>query len=122
MYFGVLRTMQILAASLPIRVLEPGQVLFAAGENGGSVYCVLSGEIELSWGEGLFEVFGPGDVLGVGALVEQQHKRHGTASAREATEVIEMDREHFLFAVQEMPMFALELMASLEGRLRHLEQ
>ncbi len=114
--------MQTLAASLPIRVLEPGRVLFAAGENGGSVYCVLSGEIELSWGEGLFEVFGPGDVLGVGALVEQQHKRHGTASAREATEVIEMDREHFLFAVQEMPMFALELMASLEGRLRYLEQ
>jgi hypothetical protein len=29
---------------------------------------------------------------------------------------------HFLFAVQEMPMFALELMASLEGRVRHLEQ
>lgn len=122
MYSGVLRTMQTLAASLPIRVLEPGQVLFAAGENGGSVYCVLNGEIELSWGEAPPEVFGPGDVLGVGALVEQQHKRHGTASARVATEVIEMDREHFLFAVQEMPMFALELMASLEGRLRHLEQ
>jgi len=114
--------MQALAASLPIRVLEPQQVLFAAGESGGSIYCVLSGEIELSWGDAPPEVFGPGDVLGVGALVEQQHKRHGTASARVASELIEMDREHFLFAVQEMPMFALELMASLEGRVRHLEQ
>ena len=79
--------MQTLAASLPIRVFEPRQVVFAAGESGGSIYCVLSGEIELSWGDAPPEVFGPGDVLGVGALVEQQHKRHGTASARVASEL-----------------------------------
>jgi CRP-like cAMP-binding protein len=39
----------------------------------------------------------------------------------EATELIEMGREQFLFAVQETPLFAIELMASLERRLRGLE-
>ena len=32
-----------------------------------------------------------------------------------------MGREQFLFAVQETPMFAIELMASLERRLHRLE-
>jgi hypothetical protein len=39
----------------------------------------------------------------------------------EATELIELGREQFLFAVQETPLFAIELMASLERRLRGLE-
>lgn len=118
---GVLHTMQALAASLPIRVLQPGQVLFEAGEPGSSIFCVLSGALELHWGEAGVETFGPGDVIGVGALVSDNHLRHGTARAVVASELIEMGREQFLFAVQETPMFALELMASLEARLRGLE-
>ena len=118
---GVLHTMQALAASLPSRVLQPEQVLFEAGQPGNSIFCVLSGSVELSWGDASFEIFGPGDVLGVGALVSDHHLRHGTARAVVASELIEMGREQFLFAVQETPMFALELMASLEKRLRGLE-
>jgi CRP-like cAMP-binding protein len=33
-----------------------------------------------------------------------------------------MNREEFLFAVQESPMFAVELLASLEQRLRRSQQ
>ena len=118
---GVLHTMQALASSLPTRVLEPDQVLFAAGEPGDSIFCVLSGELELRWSAAEGERFGPGEVLGVGALVSDNHRRHGTARALLASELIEMSREQFLFAVQETPMFALELMAGLERRLRRLE-
>jgi len=121
MNFGVLHTMQALAASLPIRVLQPEQVLFETDEPGSSILCVLSGAIELRWGDVGSETFGPGEVLGVGALVSEHHLRHGTARAVVATELLEMGREQFLFAVQETPMFALELMASLERRLRRLE-
>jgi CRP-like cAMP-binding protein len=32
-----------------------------------------------------------------------------------------MNREKFLFAVQESPMFAIELLGSIEERLRHLK-
>jgi CRP/FNR family cyclic AMP-dependent transcriptional regulator len=119
---GVLHTMQALATSLSSRRLEPQQILFEAGEPGESIFCVLSGEVELRWGDGPGELFRPGDVLGVGALVSDAHRRHGTARALLASELIEMSREQFLFAVQETPMFALELMAGLERRLRRLEE
>lgn len=118
---GVLHTMQALATSLSTRKLEPQQVLFEAGAPGDSIFCVLSGEVELRWSEDPGECFGPGEVLGVGALVSDNHRRHGTARAVVASELIEMSREQFLFAVQETPMFALELMAGLERRLRRLE-
>ena len=118
---GLLHTMQAFASSLPLRVLTPGEVLFEAGEPGDTIFCVLSGAIELGWGGDVPEMFGLGDVLGVGALVSDHHRRHGTARALEATELIEMSREQFLFAVQETPLFAIELMASLEQRLRGLE-
>ena len=118
---GLLHTMQAFASSLPLRVLTPGEVLFEEGEPGNTLFCVLHGVVELSWGADVSELFGPGEVLGVGALVSDNHRRHGTARALEATELLEMSREQFLFAVQETPLFAIELMASLERRLRGLE-
>lgn len=121
MNFSVFHTMQALPASLPIRVLQPEEVLFEAGEPGTSIICVLGGAMELRWGDAGHETFGPGDVLGVEALVSENHGRQGTARALVATELIELGREQFLAAVQETPMFAIELMASLERRLRRLE-
>ena len=119
---GLLHTMQAFAGSLPLRVLTPGELLFEKGEPGGSIFCVISGAVELRWGAAdAVERFGPGEVVGVGALVNDNHRRHGTARALEPTELIEMGREQFLFAVQETPLFAIELMASLERRLRGLE-
>jgi CRP/FNR family cyclic AMP-dependent transcriptional regulator len=118
---GLLHTMQAFASSLPLRMLTPGEVLFEEGEAGNTLFCVLHGAVELSWGADVSERFGPGEVLGVGALVSENHRRHGTARALEATELLEMSREQFLFAVQETPLFAIELMASLERRLRGLD-
>jgi CRP-like cAMP-binding protein len=34
--------------------------------------------------------------------------------------VIELNREEFLFAIQESPMFALQVMAALEERMRRM--
>jgi CRP-like cAMP-binding protein len=118
---GLLHTMQAFASSLPMRVLMPGEVLFEAGDPGNTLFCVISGAVELGWGADASERFGPGEVIGVGALVSDNHRRHGTARAVVATELMEMGREQFLFAVQETPLFAIELMASLERRLRGLE-
>ncbi|MFM8525932.1 MAG: Crp/Fnr family transcriptional regulator [Cyanobacteriota bacterium] len=105
---------------MSIRSLEPGEVLFAAGEPGHSIFGVISGSLELSWGNDSTEQFAAGDVLGVGALVTESHRRHGTARALVASEVVELNREQFLFAVQETPIFALELMAGLERRQRRV--
>ena len=49
------------------------------------------------------------------------HQRLGTATAAEDSRLIEMNREKFLFAMQEAPMFAVELLASVDERLRDIK-
>ena len=60
-------------------------------------------------------------MFGAGALVMEDHRRLGTAQAETTCRLIEMNREKFLFAVQEAPMFAIELLASVDERLRDLK-
>ena len=121
MDISALHTIQALTGSIAVRPVHPLEVLFHAGDPGDRIYCVLSGEIELTWEGGGRESFLPGQVFGVGALVTPDHSRHATATAKLESEVLEMNREEFLFAVQETPMFAVELLASLEHRLRRLQ-
>ena len=100
---GLLHTMQALASSLPLRVLAPGELLFEAGEPGDSVLCVISGSVELRWGADGMEQFGPGEVVGVGALVSDNHRRHGTARALEASELIEWAVSSFCLRCRKRP-------------------
>ena len=113
-----LHTIQALSGSFAVRLAHAQELLYTAGELGDSLFCVLVGEIQLDWPDGGRELFFPGQVFGVGALVDSDHRRHATALALRDSEVIEMNREEFLFALQETPMFAVQLLSSLEERLR----
>jgi len=62
-----------------------------------------------------------GDVFGAGALVTAEHRRYGNAKAVSDCKLLKMNREKFLFAVQESPMFAIELLGSIDQRLRQLK-
>lgn len=76
----------------------------------------------LDWGAQTQETIGAGHSFGVGALVDPNHRRFGTATAKTDCELLEMNREQFLFAVQELPLFGLEMLNSIELRLRGLKQ
>ena len=119
---SALHTIQALAGGIAVRRLQPQQLLYQVGDPGDSIFCILSGSIELAWEGGGRECFQSGQVFGVGALVTPDHRRHASARALAVSEVLEMNREEFLFAVQESPMFAVELLASLEQRLRRSQQ
>jgi CRP-like cAMP-binding protein len=54
--------------------------------------------------------------------VDPEHRRFGTAVALCNSELLEMNREEFLFAMQELPMFSLEMMDDLEQRLQRLKE
>jgi CRP-like cAMP-binding protein len=83
------------------------------------MFGLLEGQVELSWNESEGkELINAGDVFGAGALVTQEHRRFGSVTA---CRLLVMNREKFLFAVQESPMFAIELLASIDQRLRHLK-
>ena len=89
------------------------------------MFGILEGTMRLTWkshsGEQNHEDIQAGHVFGVGALVMPDHRRLGTATAVTPCRLIEMNREKFLFAVQETPMFALALIASVDERLRDIK-
>ena len=119
---GALTTMQLLARSRELRTIPAGGVVFRAGEPGDSVFGIVDGAVRIDWAAGgESETLGPGCSFGVGALVGSEHRRFGTATAVEETQLLELDREEFLFALQELPMFALEMLHGLEERLGHLK-
>jgi CRP-like cAMP-binding protein len=116
-----LNTIAALARQRPSRSVKAGEILFHDGDPGASLYGVLSGQIQLSSGGVRVETIGPGSCFGASALVEPDHRRYGTATALTDAELLEMNREEFLFAMQELPMFGLEMLHDLEERLQQLK-
>ena len=97
-----------------------GEVIFQAGERSDVVYGILSGEVEILVNGKVVETIQKGDVFGGGALLHLDHQRASTAIAKTDSLLVFLDREHFMFAVQQTPMFALEVMKSYSDRLRRL--
>jgi len=119
---NALDTMRALANEGEVRHCEPGEIVFSSGDSGDCMFGVLEGTIELSWNNNTGrEIIEAGDVFGAGALVTEEHRRYGEAKAISACRLLVMNREKFLFAVQESPMFAVELLGSIDERLRKLK-
>ena len=97
-----------------------GEVIFQAGERSNVVYGILSGAVEILVNGKVVETIQKGDVFGEGALLHLDHQRDSTAIAKTDSLLVFLDREHFMFAVQQTPMFALEVMKSYSDRLRLL--
>ena len=96
-----LNTIAALAGKRDHLCVNQGDVIFQHGELGEKLYAVVSGEVQLNWGDHGVEIIGPGSSFGVGALVDPEHRRFGTAVALCNSELLEMNREEFLFAMQE---------------------
>jgi CRP-like cAMP-binding protein len=119
---NALDTMRALASNGEVVMVEPGAVIFSSGESGECMFGLLEGSVQLSWnGDQGHEQINAGDVFGAGALVTNDHRRYGNARALTLCKLLVMNREKFLFAVQESPMFAIELLGSIDQRLRQLK-
>jgi CRP-like cAMP-binding protein len=117
-----LDTMRALASKGEVIDVEEGSLIFRAGETGDCMFGLLEGTVDLTWnGDEGHETIQAGDVFGTGALVTQEHRRFGSARAVTPCRLLVMNREKFLFAVQESPMFAIELLGSIDQRLRDLK-
>lgn len=97
--------------------LEPGDVVFAAGESGQHMYGVVSGGVELRDGDRAVTAIGPDGTFGELAIIDHA-PRSLTAVAVEPTRLAVIDERTFLYLVHETPVFALSVMRSLAARLR----
>ncbi|MGL5080328.1 MAG: cyclic nucleotide-binding domain-containing protein [Microcoleaceae cyanobacterium] len=100
-----------------------GEVIFDQGEPGDLMYGIVAGAVQFALDGKQAESLEMGDVFGEGAIVNPDHKRRSTATAKTDCTLVSLDRERFLFAIQQSPVFALEVLRSYSDRvndLRHL--
>ena len=114
-------TIKILQNNSPIKSFSAGEIIFHQGTEGNMIYGIIDGEVEMLVDDKVVEIIRAGDVFGQGALLHSDHLRTSTAKAKTDCQIAFLDQEHFLFAVQETPMFALEVMRSYSDRLRRLK-
>jgi CRP-like cAMP-binding protein len=100
----------------PIR-LEPGQVIFSAGDAGRELFIVRTGSVELRIGETVLETVEQGGIFGELALVDPA-PRSATAVAGPDCTLVLLDTAAFGDLVRKVPGLALEVMKVMARRLR----
>ncbi len=102
------------------KVFSAGQVIFEEGQPGDEIYGILEGQVDILVNGKIVETIETGEVFGVGVLVGVKNRTY-TAIAKVDTKLVFLNEQRFLFAVQETPMFALEVMKSYSERLSRLQ-
>ena len=116
------KTVEIFQTTPEPKHVRAGEVIFSAGDAGIVMSGIVEGEIEISVNDRVLETIREGDIFGEGALVHSDSKRASTAIAKTDCRLVIMERKNFLFAVQQTPMFAIEIMRSYSDRIRRLRQ
>lgn len=114
-------TVSILQKQPQPKIFSAGETIFKEGEPADLMYGILSGEVDLLVNGKVVETIETGAVFGTGALVEVKDRTY-SAIAKIDCQLAYLDRQHFLFAVQETPMFALEVMKSYSERISRLAE
>ena len=109
---GALRSLAIAAETYS---MQPGEVLFTAGEDADGAYVLQQGSITLKPLQGPEVVAGPGTLLGESALLAET-KRPATATAREAATLMRVSRATFLKILDSYPDAAQRLRDHLAFR------
>lgn len=115
------RTVEIFQKQPDPKKYVAGEVIFEEGRPGDRMFGIIEGSVDLVVDGKVVETIEHGDIFGEGALVQPQGTRASTAVAKTDCVLAELDMERFLFAVQNTPMFAVEIMHSLSTRLRRFK-
>jgi CRP/FNR family transcriptional regulator, cyclic AMP receptor protein len=94
-----------------------GKVIYAEGEKPTFMYVVKLGEVDLKVRGASLEVVGPDGFFGEGALVDQGD-RLATAVAKTDCVLIPISEKHFIYMLEEIPLFALTVMRKMAERWR----
>ncbi|MEH2376587.1 Crp/Fnr family transcriptional regulator [Nostoc sp.] len=113
-------TLSIFQKQADPKVFSAGQVIFEEGQLGDEIYGILEGQVDILVNGKIVETIETGEVFAAGVLVGVKNRTY-TAIAKVDTKLVFLDEQRFLFAVQETPMFALEVMKSYSERLSRLQ-
>ena len=116
------KTVEIFQKTPSPQTFLAGEIIFQEGQRGNVAYGIIEGEVDL-WVKGqVMETIKKGDIFGEGALVQPEGTRASTAIAKTDCLIGWLEKQQFLFAIENTPMFAVELLRSFSTRTRSLKQ
>ncbi len=114
--------LNVLAGQLDERFCLAGQLIFSAGDPGGTMFIVQSGRVEIFLQDKADErviltTIERGDLFGEFSLLDNE-PRSASAKALENTELLIVDRNDLQFLIKTHPDAALDMMMMLTRRIR----
>jgi CRP-like cAMP-binding protein len=97
--------------------MDPGQVVFSAGERGREMFIVRTGTVDLKIDDTVIETVGQGGVFGELALVDPA-PRSATAIAGPGCTLVMVEEHSFNDLLRRVPGLGLEIMRVMARRLR----
>ena len=108
---------EIFASPVNIRAFAQGVAVFKSGDDAGEMFVIQSGEVDIMIDGDVVETIGPDGFFGEMSLIDES-ARSADAIARTDCKLLPVNRHHFLFMVNETPLFALHVMKGMADRLR----
>lgn len=100
---------------------KAGNVIINAGAAAAFMYIVNEGCVEISVGNQVVELVGPGGFFGEMALLDNA-PRSAAATAKTDCSLLSIGRNDFIEFVKEKPEFSATLLKSIAVRMQHLTQ
>lgn len=97
--------------------LRAGQLIFTQGEEGGHMFVIQEGSVEIRHNDQLVATLTVGDIFGEMALLDH-YPRSTTATTKSPCKLVPMNRERFHEMLQQTPQFATEVMQVMADRIR----
>jgi len=120
------KELEALLACTTTKKLAAREELFRKGDPGNQLYGILEGRLKI-WAAGadgkevVFGYYGPGEVIGEIALLDQ-NPRSASCAAMEPTRLLTLHRRDLLPFLEKHPLVTIQLAAVLAARLRRLSE
>lgn len=121
------RELQTLAKSCQERSYKAGKVIFSQGDTGVGLYVIKNGRVRITIAtdpdkaEDEVGVYGPGDVLGEMALLDDLPRSASVTAIEDVTALL-LPVWEFRSILQSHPDIAIKLLGVLSRRLRKAQQ
>jgi CRP-like cAMP-binding protein len=112
---------QIFSNPTNIRSFPKDALIFQKGDEALEMFVVQSGEVDIVINGKVVETIGPDGFFGEMSLIDDS-VRSADAVAKTECKLLPVNRHHFLFMVDETPLFAIHVMKGMAERLRKADQ
>lgn len=103
-----------------LQAVPAGQALFKEGERGNFMYVLMSGTAEIIVCNRVMETAVPGTIVGEMGIIDDS-ARSATVVAKSDCKFLPIERERFIFLVQQKPEFAMHVIRVMADRLRRTD-